>query len=261
MKFLDMNGLTSVLSKLLTKVSAAFDGLEERVTANETAIEGKADAEHSHEDVNELVKELYVNNYDGSQYQLNMLTEFSGGITIDPGYSWAEFYECANGDVYMYGRFDAAEAYLSKNARTVYCLPGSFFYNGGFFSDDIKKVYCAKKVDLKDISDIFCNCTALEEVRLPPDLERIEINMFKNCTSLKSVEIPDTVTEILDGAFKGCTSLTEIKIPSSVISIYYDAFEGCANLSTIIIDGPQGSINDEEENTWGAPSAEIIWLG
>ena len=65
MKFLDLNGLTSVLSKLLTKVSTAFDGLEERVTANETAIEGKADEEHSQEDVNELIKRLYVNNYDG----------------------------------------------------------------------------------------------------------------------------------------------------------------------------------------------------
>ena len=261
MKFLDLNGLTSVLSKLLTKVSTAFDGLEERVSANETAIEGKADAEHRHEDVNELIKELYVNNYDGSEYQLNMLTEFSGGITRDPGKSWAEFYECNNGDVYMYGEFDAAEVSLSSDARTVYCLPGSFFNNGGFYSDNIKKVYCAKKVDLKDTSDIFCNCTALEEVCLPPDLECIEINMFENCTSLKYVEIPDTVTKILDGAFKGCISLTEIKIPSSVTSIYYDAFEGCNNLTTIIIDKPQGSIDDEEENTWSAPNAEIIWLG
>ena len=36
MKFLDFEGLTSVLSKLLNKVAVAFDGLEERVTANET---------------------------------------------------------------------------------------------------------------------------------------------------------------------------------------------------------------------------------
>ena len=55
MKFLDMNGLTSVLSKLLTKVSTAFDGLEERVTANETAIEGKVDKVSG--------KELSTNDY------------------------------------------------------------------------------------------------------------------------------------------------------------------------------------------------------
>ena len=141
----------------------------------------------------------------------------------------------------------------------MYCLPGSFFDNGGFYNKYIKKVYCAKGVEFTESA--FSQCTALESVHLPSDLSDIREYTFENCTSLKSVEIPNTVTEILDNAFADCTSLTEIKIPSSVTSIYYDAFEGCTNLATIIIDGPQGSINDEEENTWGAPSAEIIWLG
>lgn len=43
MKFLDLNGLTVVLSKLLNKVAVVFDGLEERVTANETALKNKLD--------------------------------------------------------------------------------------------------------------------------------------------------------------------------------------------------------------------------
>ena len=43
MKFLDISGLTSVLSKLLEKISVAYDGLEARVTANENAVDGKLD--------------------------------------------------------------------------------------------------------------------------------------------------------------------------------------------------------------------------
>lgn len=41
MGFLDLNGLGKFTSKLLTKIGTAFDGLEERVTANETAISNK----------------------------------------------------------------------------------------------------------------------------------------------------------------------------------------------------------------------------
>lgn len=237
----------------------AVEEISKRVDGVEADVEGKADKEHRHSDAEELIKEMYVSSYDGSEYQLKMLTQLSGGVTRDPGKAYARFYECGNGDVYLYGRFDASEANLSSNVRNVYCLPGSYLENGGFYSDDIVKAYCADSTEFTTYG--FSGCTALESVRLPSDMEVIDMSMFEGCVSLKEIEIPEAVREILDYAFAQCTSLAEIKIPKAVTSIYYNAFEGCENLERIIIDKAEGSIADEESNNWGAPNAEVIWLG
>lgn len=291
MKFLDLNGLTSVLSKLLTKVSTAFDGLEERVTAAETAIEGKADAEHRHEDVNELIKELYVNAYDGSESQLNMLVALSGGLneTVNVGDD-ANVYICNNGDAYIAG--SGATDDFAQNATPLknlviynaYILNGVDKLGECLFATNtsLKNVYMADSI--KNIGEklfiactnlIFVNlsnsvasipnrcfsgCDSLIKIIIPGSVKKIEEAAFISCTGLQNVTISEGVEEIGSRAFQGCTELVDIFIPNSVTSISRmdDAFMLCTKIEIITIDKPQDSIAGQP---WGAAGAEVIWLG
>ena len=239
MGFLDINGLAKFSSKLLTKIGTAFDGLEERVTANETSIEGKADTEHSHENLNELIKELYVNAYDGSESQLNMLVALSGGLNesvkVGPD---TYVYICNNRDVYVAGtEYYDDEPHLTDKAITrAYVLNGLKTVGFALFSDTI----------------------GLTSVKIPNNVTEICNCAFDYCDDLQDIEIPSSVTSIGAQVFRGCTSLTSITIPSSVTNIGNYAFDGCSSLTTITINKSQDSITGQP---WGAAGAEVIWLG
>ena len=267
MKFLDLNGLTSVLSKLLTKVSTAFDGLEERVTANETAIEGKADEEHSHEDVNELIKRLYVNNYDGSESQLNMIVALSGGLseTVNVGDD-ANVYICNNGDAYLAGSgetydYSSSTALFINNEsiENIYILNGITSIGSSAFRQCASLTSITISDSVTSIgSSTFYGCTALTSITIPDSVTSIGSTAFYNCTSLTTITIPSSVTSIGSNAFWGCTGLTSITIPSSVTSIGANVFRNCTALTTITINKPQDSITGQP---WGAAGAEVIWTG
>ena len=267
MKFLDLNGLTSVLSKLLTKVSTAFDGLEERVTANETAIEGKADEEHSHEDVNELIKRLYVNNYDGSESQLNMIVALSGGLseTVSVGDD-ANVYICNNGDAYLAGSGETNNYTNSsrpfegnETINVLYVLNGITGIGNQAFGncESLISVVIADSVVSIGIS-AFYSCAGFTSITMPNSVIEIGIGAFERCTSLKSMLIPNSVTSIQPGTFQNCVSLVSITIPSSVTSIGANVFRNCTALTTITINKPQDSITGQP---WGAAGAEVIWTG
>ena len=77
----------------------------------------------------------------------------------------------------------------------------------------------------------FLNCTALQEVVLPNDVQVIGVNAFYGCASLTAVNLLQ-VTRIEQGAFRGCISLDALTL-DNVAAIGLEAFFGCASLQTL----------------------------
>lgn len=71
--------------------------------------------------------------------------------------------------------------------------------------------------------------SAVEDVKLPKTLKRIEYKAFANCESLRRIYLPDG----LDYIGKGCFSesgLQEIAFPASIKTVSVGAFLGCKQL-------------------------------
>ena len=82
----------------------------------------------------------------------------------------------------------------------------------------------------------FVNCTSLEELILPDNLEQIEQGAFANCISLKTVKMPKkhTLKFIEDSAFAN-TGLVSVVIPDGVEVIGECAFADCKYLESVVI--------------------------
>lgn len=86
-------------------------------------------------------------------------------------------------------------------------------------------------------NDLFTNCTVLEHIELPSNLENIGDYMFSGCSGLTSIVIPESVSGIGENAFAECDSLSSITIPDSVVDIGRNVFSGCTALESIEIPG------------------------
>lgn len=97
------------------------------------------------------------------------------------------------------------------------------------------------KCDLSGVTDwgtpatlpgnAFTNCTALQEVVLPDDVQVIGEIAFLSCPALTTVNLSQ-VTRIDEGAFQACTSLAELTL-DKVAAIDKAAFSGCTSLKTL----------------------------
>jgi uncharacterized repeat protein (TIGR02543 family) len=84
-------------------------------------------------------------------------------------------------------------------------------------------------------SNIFRNCTSLEEVVLPEGLQFIYKGMFWGCTSLKSIDLSG-ITYIYEHAFRE-TGLESVVIPDSVVTMEGYVFRDCKDLKSAIFEG------------------------
>ena len=91
----------------------------------------------------------------------------------------------------------------------------------------------------------FCNCTSLENVKLPAGLTGMDEYIFEGCSSLKSIDIPDSVTWMSSGVFMNCTALESVTIPDKVTMISTFTFSGCSGLKSITIPDSVTEIDDE----------------
>ena len=97
------------------------------------------------------------------------------------------------------------------------------------------------KCDLSGVTDwgtpatlpgnVFTSCTALQEVKLPDNVQVIREYAFFNCTALTTVNLSQ-VAQIDQYAFQLCTSLAELTL-DKVAAIDKCAFFGCTSLKTL----------------------------
>ena len=109
--------------------------------------------------------------------------------------------------------------------------------NWGTFANNIRITKC----DLSGVTGwgtlatlserTFLNCTALQKVVLPDDVQVIGENAFYGCAALTTVNLSQ-VTWIEQRAFRGCTSLEALTL-DNVAAINLEAFYGCTSLQTL----------------------------
>jgi len=121
--------------------------------------------------------------------------------------------------------------------------------NDGIFKNAVN-VYVPDGINIE--RDVFKNCNRLKEVRLPNDLEYIEISLFEGCGQLETVNMPSALKGIAGYAFKKCKKLTEIDLPDNItIGGYVFEESGIKNIRL-----PSGIKTIVNNNTYNA-----IWIG
>ena len=91
-------------------------------------------------------------------------------------------------------------------------------------------------------TDIFRECMALREAKLPAALTTLPKGTFAVCESLTAVTIPSGVTSLGEFAFVRCQALTAITLPPGITSIDRFCFDSCSSLRTITIPDSVTSI-------------------
>ena len=108
---------------------------------------------------------------------------------------------------YLYVRkIDFTIIKITKNDEIINSLsiPSTYYYKG------VK--YKITKID----NELFKNCEAIEEIRIPKSVTKIGSRAFEFCKNLHKVIIPKSVIEIEDYAFLGCESLSEVQLKENV---------------------------------------------
>ena len=83
----------------------------------------------------------------------------------------------------------------------------------------------------------FQDCSSLNNVHVPSNVQTIDTEAFKGCTGLTTIYLSDGLTTIGTRTFKDCVALSAITIPANVTSIGAQAFENCNALKEITFIG------------------------
>lgn len=122
------------------------------------------------------------------------------------------------------------------------------------------------KDEIKVIGVKAFSFTAIEELRLPKSLEKIEWCAFYHCEKLRSIIFNDGLKEIDSDAFANCFSLEEVHLPGSLIKIDH-CFSDCYSLKRIYFNGTVAQMNKLSNNDpsqlvgiidYDTPPVEII---
>ena len=88
---------------------------------------------------------------------------------------------------------------------------------------------------LEKLGESTFSWSAIETIKLPSTLKRIEVETFRSCNNLKSIEIPNGVEHIGRECF--CYSrIKEITLPCTLREIGYDALNRCFRLNTVWVE-------------------------
>ena len=77
--------------------------------------------------------------------------------------------------------------------------------------------------------------SAVESIRLPFMLERIETETFGHCKNLRVIEVPFGVEYIGEACFKN-SGIEEITLPGTLEEMAEDAFADCKKLKTVRVE-------------------------
>ena len=173
---------------------------------------------------------------------LDALDECTSLIKTISESEWADEYGVSYAE---YGRVIVKADYALFRDVEEYTIPHGVrtIMNGAFYGMDLKSVSIPDSVTYMG-HHVFSECKLLEEVVLPPKLEKIELRSFMNCISLKEVKLPRALRTIETEAFRG-TAIRSIEVPSCLTRMEYNVFD----------DGVKLIINESElrellEDSW-----------
>ena len=83
---------------------------------------------------------------------------------------------------------------------------------------------------VREISNLFEEFTAIEEVTLPDSVERLTGMTFQYCYNLKRVNLSKNITRMGASSFEWCQSLEEITLPEGLSKIGDGSFGYCRSL-------------------------------
>lgn len=81
----------------------------------------------------------------------------------------------------------------------------------------------------------FYNCTKLQTIHIPKNVQIIKSTAFSGCSNLTNVTLETGLTTIDYSAFSSCSSLALITVPPSITFIDYDVFSNCAPGFTCVL--------------------------
>ncbi|NLD26974.1 MAG: leucine-rich repeat protein, partial [Acholeplasmataceae bacterium] len=142
---------------------------------------------------------------------------------------FAAFEDCSNLETLVLpfiGETDKTNNYLGHLFGAASALE-----NAQYIPQTLRKVEIYHVTALP--SRALYNCSMLEEIILPDDLESIGEEAFALCNGLVSIELASPLKTIQNRAFADCLGLKEAFIPDSVQSIGFAIFEGCDNLENL----------------------------
>jgi len=174
---------------------------------------------------------------------LDVIDECTSLIRTISDSEWTDEYGVTYAE---YGRVIVKADYALFRDVEDYTIPNGVrtIMNGAFYGMDLKSVTIPDSVKYMG-HHVFSECKLLEEVVLPPKMEKIELRSFMNCISLKSVKLPRSLRCIETEAFKG-TALNSIEIPACLTRMEYDVFDDGVKL--IIRESELKALLDDSRN-------------
>ena len=100
----------------------------------------------------------------------------------------------------------------------------------------VSKVIFSDKSDLIEFEEFSFADAKVDEVKFPPQLERLGHRCFRRST-IKSLKLPSTMKYIGKSCFEDCEKLDFVSLSGNNLVIDCSAFVSCKNLRTIVIDG------------------------
>ena len=89
----------------------------------------------------------------------------------------------------------------------------------------------------------FRNCSSLNNVYIPGNVQTIDQSAFQGCTGLTAVYLSDGLQRINQQAFFDCTALRTITIPANVVLVDQQAFGNCGSLKEVYFTGNAPAID------------------
>jgi hypothetical protein len=153
---------------------------------------------------------------------LDALDECTSLIKTISDSEWTDEYGVTYAE---YGRVIVKADYALFRDVEDYTIPHGVrtIMNGAFYGMDLKSVTIPDSVTYMG-HHVFSECKLLEEVALPPKMEKIEMRSFMNCISLKEVKLPWALRTIETEAFKA-TAIRSIEVPPCLTRMDHNVFD------------------------------------
>ena len=193
--------------------------------------------------------------YDGHLRQKLYLQEERTWNLLPSSASFLQYDYDSDGDFVCTGRDDtsATTNFISIAATNAQEIVVQGIGYRAFQNSSIKAVHISRAIKIKQ--QAFSNCTHLQYVYLPYDLERIETQAFNRC-DLQNIVFPNSLKHIGSNILAYNNRIKEINIPRSVTFMY--GFGNCDSLENIFVDKDNTQYCSYNGNVYDKKSKALV---